>query len=122
MRAREPQPLYCVYRAGDLSITCYRAVSQDPAPLADFLSFIDLSTSFIWWDLHRAAGISAWEKPEQAAALARRKGYPLLAQIDLSRADPELRWARTGARGHITMWGSPPHLLQAVVTYIPTGK
>jgi hypothetical protein len=116
------KPLYCVYQAGDRATVCYRAVRENPAPPTDFLSYLDLGSSFEWWDLHRAAGVSAWTDERKAAALAMQKGMPYLAVIDLARAEPKLRWAETGAQGHVTMWAPAPFILQAVISYAETGK
>ena len=116
--AREPQPLYCVYRAGDLSVPCYRGVRTNPAQVGDFLSYADTGAAFQWWRAHLANGVSAWEDIETADALAARANYPYLAQLDLSRVDEKLPWARVGRPGHVTIWGPPTLLLQGLVAYI----
>lgn len=115
-----PQPLYSVYRAGDRAIVCYRAVRTNPAQPVDFLSFSDVGQNFLWWDMHRAIGVSAWLDPGKAAAIGRRKGLPLVAELDLGRADERLPWAETGPPDHVTLWGPAAVLLQAVVRYVDT--
>ena len=116
-----PKPLYSVYRAADYPIRCFRAVTASPAPPTDFLSHMQLAESIDWWDLHRAAGVSAWLNPQKVAALARRKGLPMIAEIDLSRADGRMPWAQTGHGEHVTIWATPGILLQAVVGYADVG-
>lgn len=118
MEGTTPAPLYVVYQAGDLSVVCFRAVTTNPAHPSDFLSHADLGTAFEWHMLARGVGVSAWENQEKAAALARRKGYPYLAQIDLAQADSRMPWARTGADGHVTIWAPGALILQAVVQYV----
>jgi hypothetical protein len=119
--AAEPQPIYSVYRAGDVPIHCFRAVSANPAPPTDFLSHLQLAKSFDWWDIHRAAGVSAWLDPEKAVALARRRGLAVLAELDLSQTDGRLTWAQTGHEEHVTLWALPSVILQAVVGYADIG-
>lgn len=114
----EPPPLYCLFRAGDLGITCYRAVQNDPPRPQDFLSFADLGTRFDWWLAHRAVGVSFWEDIETTAAFAQRRGHPFVAELDLARLDHRTPWARTGAQGHVTIWAPAALLLQGVVRLI----
>ena len=114
------EPLYSVYAAGDYSVVCYRAVRERPAAPTDFLSHADLGTTFEWHLLHRAVGVSAWTDIGKATVLARRKGYPFLAALDLARADPRMPWAFTGAEGHVTIWAPGALILQAVVEYVDT--
>ena len=114
------RPVYCLYRAGDWPIVCYRVVSQRPAQVGDFLSFADLGTTFEWWDFPRAVGVSCWTDLARAGALALKKGMAFVAELNLQHADPRLPWAQTGHRDHVTLWGPPPLLLQAVVTYVDT--
>ena len=121
MAQDHPQPLYSVYRAGDHAVRCYRAASANPAQPTDFLSHMQLAEHFEWWDLHRAAGVSAWLDPKKAAALARRKGLPVLAEIDLARGDSRIPWAQTGHPEHVTIWAPPAIVLQAVVAYADVG-
>jgi hypothetical protein len=116
--AARPEPLYSVYRAGAWSVTCYRWVSQSPAPIGDFLSFMEAGTAYEWWDFPRAVGVSFWDDREKASALAKRKEFPLLAELDLARMPEQTPWAYTGASGHITVWGPAPLLVAAVVNYI----
>ena len=116
----EPKPLYSVYQAGDLSTICFRAVRNNPAQPSDFLSFADLGTRFDWWMAHRAVGTSLWEDWLTALALARRKGFPHVASVDLARADYRTPWARTGVKSHVTVWAPAALLLQAVVNLVDT--
>jgi len=114
----EPRPLYIVYRAGDHAVRCFRGVRNQPAQVADFLTFADLAPQVEWWDLPRAVGVSAWTAQEKAAAVAYNRGLPLLAEIDLSRADGRVSWAMTGKKGHVTIWAPALILIPAVVNYI----
>lgn len=118
--AAQPEPLYCVFRADVFSVTCYRAVRNNPPTPQDFLSFADLGTRMDWWEAHRAVGVSFWEDEQKARVLARRKGFPFVAEIDVARTDPRTPWARTGTPGHVTIWASPPVLLQGVVRLTDT--
>lgn len=113
-----PEPLYSVYRASAWSIVCYRWVTQRPAGIGDFLSFSEAGTSFEWWDFPRAVGVSFWDDLEKAAALARRRDFPFLAELDLARMPGQTPWAFTGTPGHITVWAPPPLLVAAVVNYV----
>lgn len=118
----ESQPIYCVYRSGARSLVCHRVVQNNPAQVGDFLTFLDSGIkNFDWWDIARAVGVSAWEDAEKAMALARRKGAPWVATLDLARADPRTPWAFTGSPGHITIWAPPVILQPAVVDYTPAG-
>ena len=119
MGAREPEPLYCVFRAGDRTVVCYRGVSNNPVQVGDFLTFADLGANFEWWEMHRAVGFSAWIEERKALALARRKSLPWLAVLDLAQADPKTPWAFTGGGGHVTIWAPPPFALPSVVSYVP---
>jgi hypothetical protein len=114
----QPEPLYCVYQAGDLACVCYRAVRQDPAQPSEFVSYADLGAVFEWYQLHRAVGVSCWVDLEKATALGRRKRYPLLAEIDLARAEPRMPWAYTGTEDHVTIWAPGALILQALVQYV----
>lgn len=113
------QPWFSVYRAGDLQIVCYRSVSANPAPPEDLLSYAAMGKSYPWSNQILANGVSAWEDAEIARRLAKRVlRHPFLAQIDLAQVDERLPWARTGHRGHVTLWADPPLLLQGVVSYV----
>jgi|SRR5579862_912635 len=112
-------PWFSIYRAADLQTVCYRSVSANPAPPEDFFSHATRGRAYPWWKEILAIGVSAWEDREIAAALA--KGvlrHPYLAEIDLAQVDERLPWARTGKRGHVTLWADPPLLLQGVVSYV----
>lgn len=112
-------PWFSVYRAADLQTVCFRSVSANPAPLDDFISYAAAGRSFPWWRAILANGVSAWEDAEIAAGLAKDVlRHPYLAQIDLSQVDEKVPWARTGGRGHVTLWADPPLLLQGVVSYV----
>lgn len=82
------------------------------------MSFSDAGVNFEWWDMPRAMGVSLWDNEEKAAALARRKGFVLLAEVDLARTHEKTQWAYTGAQGHITVWAPAPVLIGAVVNYL----
>src|SRR6266540_5953487 len=114
--AADPKPLYSVYRAGDRPMVCYRGVSSNPAQPSDFLSFADSGANFEWWDLHRAIGLSAWNRPEKAVALARRKALPWVVELDLSRAHEKTPWAATGRSGHITIWAPGLALIPSAIS------
>jgi hypothetical protein len=110
--------VFCVYRAGDRPIVCYRGVANNPAQVGDFLTFADLGANFEWWDVPRAVGFSAWDGERKARALARRKNLPWVAMLDLAAADPLTPWAYTGTPGHVTVWAPALIALPAVVNYI----
>jgi hypothetical protein len=76
------------------------------------------AVNFDWWDFPRAVGISAWIDQAKAAALAQRKGFPWLAQIDLANAHEKTPWAFTGGPGHVTIWAPGVLLIPAVAGYI----
>jgi hypothetical protein len=119
----EAPPHYCVYRAGQAPITCYRAVRQNPAQLVDFVSFAHLNTSIEWWDHYRAIGVSCFTEQDLAAAIfGPRKGFHFLAELDLSRGDPKMPWAQIGRSEHVTIWAPPPQVLQTVVRYVDIGQ
>lgn len=54
------------------------------------------------------AGVSMFETPAGALRIARRRPA-WLAQIRL-RAGAGIHFARTGTRGHVTVWGAPSTL------------
>jgi hypothetical protein len=116
--AAEPQPIFSVYRVRDRSVVCFRAVSNNPVQVGDFLTFADLGVNFEWWDTPRAIGFSAWTEEGKARALARRKGQPWVAKLDLAQADPMTPWAFTGAPGHVTIWAPALVAIPAVVNYL----
>lgn len=115
--AAEARPLYCVYRAGDRPVACYRGVSQNPAQIADFLTFADLDIRVDWWDMHRATGVSAWTDEEKARTIAHSKRLVWIARLDLGQADERTPWAFTGRRDHVTIWAPALVLIPAVVNY-----
>jgi hypothetical protein len=121
MSQPEPSPLYCVYRAGDAPIVCYRSVRSNPADVGDFISNADAGANFLWTEMHRATGISCWLTLEKCRALAIKRGDPFVAELDLSRADPAMPWAQTGPKQHVTIWAPAAALLQAVVRYVDMG-
>jgi hypothetical protein len=111
---RGPAPLYLVFDGAALEGLLYRVVTRCPPVLDDFRSHEALGRPYNRRHFFKGVGVSMHTTQSRAVAVARR--------FDLGRAVAtlELRtapivWARTGASGHVTLWGPPELLLGAVV-------
>ncbi len=110
----EPSPLFLVFDGAALEGLLYRIVRRCPPTLEDFCSYEVLGRSYDRRDFFKGVGVSMHTSHRRAIAVARR--------FDLGRgvATLELRsvpiaWARTGTRGHVTVWAPPELLMRAVV-------
>lgn len=67
-------------------------------------------------DYFKGLGISVYATRLRALAVARRFGHGRgVAALDLSH--PSIVWARTGSRGHHTVWAPAEALLAMVVQW-----
>ena len=110
----EATPLFLVFDSTALDGHLYRIVELCPPTLDDFRSYEALGRSYDRRDFFKGTGVSMHTSRERAVAVARR--YQLghgVAALEL-RAAPMV-WARTGVRGHVTVWAPPELLRQAVV-------
>ena len=110
----EPTPLYLVYEGSALYSLLYRIVRSCPPDLDDFRSYEVLGRPYSRRDFFKGVGVSMRRTREQAISVARRYGHGrAVATVDLRGAP--VAWARTGGRGHVTVWAPPEVLLQAVL-------
>lgn len=67
-------------------------------------------------DFFKGVGVSMHTSRRRAISIARRFGHGRgVATLEL-RSVP-IAWARTGTRGHVTVWAPPELLLGAVVQF-----
>ena len=110
----EPAPLYLVFDGSALDSLLYRIVEGCPPDLDDFRSYEVLGRPYNRRDFFKGVGVSMRTTRERAIAIARyyRQGRAV-ATVDIRGA--QVAWARTGSRGHVTVWAPPELLLRAVV-------
>lgn len=104
-------PLFLVFDGAALDRLLFRIVERCPPTLDDFRSYEALGRAYDRRDFFKGTGVSMHTSRERAIAVARR--YDLgrgVASLEL-RASP-IVWARTGARGHVTVWAPPELLLE----------
>jgi len=112
--SREPTPLYFVFDGRALDELLYRIVERCPPTLDDFRSYEELGRPYDRRDFFKGVGVSMRRTHGQAISAARRYGHGRgVAAVDLRGAP--IAWARTGSRGHVTVWAPPELLLRAVV-------
>ncbi len=110
----EPTPLFLVFDGSALDGLLYRIVERCPPTLDDFYSYEALGRPYDRRDFFKGIGVSMHTTAARAISIARRfhvgRG---IAELDLR--DSVVAWARTGGRGHVTVWAPPELLLQGVV-------
>ena len=107
-------PLFLVFDGAALDRLLFRIVERCPATLDDFRSYEALGRAYDRRDFFRGTGVSMHTTQERAMAVARRyRRGNAVAGLDLRNAP--IVWARTGGRGHVTVWAPPELLLRAVV-------
>lgn len=113
---RRPRPIIEVVSAQG-GETFYRLLRAEQPQVRDFYSVRELGRRLP----HRtpwliAVGISVFDSPEGALAVARRRPA-IVARVAL----PEGRgisYAKTAGEGHYTLWAAPEDLLAAVVDVV----
>lgn len=124
-RKRKEGPLSVV----DVSeqFPAFRVVKSDDINKADFLdslrSHYELDREPRGIEQRRAVihmGISMFKSRESAAAMSRKwpKLGRFVAKVEL-RACQGFNLAETGPVGHLTIWGRPPQLAQAIAEIYP---
>ena len=112
--ALEPSPLFLVFDGSALEGLLYRIVVSCPPILDDFTSYEVLGRAYNRRDFFKGIGVSMHTSRERAVAVAQRFNLGRgVAALEL-RTLP-IAWARTGGRGHITVWAPAELLLRAVV-------
>ena len=112
--SREPAPLYLVFAGDALDGLLYRIVERCPPTLDDFRSYEVLGRPYNRRDFFKGIGVSMHLTRERAIAIAWHYNVGRgVAEVDLRGST--IAWARTGGRGHVTVWAPPELLLQGVV-------
>ena len=107
-------PLYLVYDGTALDGLLYRVVARCPPALDDFRSYEVLGRAYDRRDFFRGTGLSLQQSRERAVETARRfRLGRAIATLDLQIE--EVVWAKSGRRGHVTVWAPPELLLTRVV-------
>jgi hypothetical protein len=110
----KPTPLFRVFDWTALDGLLFRSVKRCPPSLEDFLSYEALGLLYDRRDYFKGVGVSTRRTREQGISAARRYGHGrAVAAVDLRGAP--VAWARTGSRGHVTVWAPAELLLRAVV-------
>ena len=111
---RQATPLYLVYGGEALDDLLYRAVSDCPPTLDDFLSYEALGRSYNGRRYFRGIGVSFFRTRASAEnAVAHLRRATAVAACDLRQ--PGVVWAKTGGLEHVTVWAPPDVLLASVV-------
>jgi hypothetical protein len=109
------EPKFVVYDGMALETTVFRIVVSCPATLEDFQSYYELGRTFTSYQMFKATGVSMFITKEDAKR-ANQKFRLGGAIAELELRDNRNMWAPTGSSGHITVWATPPALLDSVVT------
>jgi hypothetical protein len=110
----EATPRFVVYDGLALDHTVFRIVASCPPTLDDFKSYYELGRGFTSYQMFRATGVSMFLTEEDAGAANRKFRLGTgIAEVDLR--DNRNMWSPTGSHGHITVWATPPVLLNRVV-------
>ncbi len=103
-------PLYLVYAGDALEGLVYRIVERCPPTTDDFLSYEALGKHYDRRDFFKGTGLSMHTSGAAASRIAR---VYRVARLDIRQ--PEIVWASTGGRDHITVWAPAETLLGCVV-------
>lgn len=107
-------PLFAVYAGDSLDRVAYRAVRACPPLVDDFRSHESLGLPYPKALFVRATGISVFTRREALDRARRRFGLGAsTATLDLTT--PDVAWAETGRRDHLTIWADPHLLVERVV-------